>query len=64
MSHALETLRTDEVVFLFYRPLVLEDFERLQRANLQADPLASFSGADVLTENFYVYRVRETSASQ
>ena len=64
VSHALETLRTDEVVFFFYRPLVLEDLERLKRANLQADPLASFSGADMLTENFYVYRIREARVIQ
>lgn len=61
LSRAVETLGTSQAVFLFYRPLVGEDLGPLQQAHLQVDLLASFSGADVLTENFYVYRVRKSS---
>ncbi len=60
LNHALNDLHTQELLFVFYRPLNEQDAARLGEANLIATPVKSFAGADVLTESFFVYRVLRT----
>ena len=57
LNRALNDLHTQELLFVFYRPLNEQDAARLGEANLIATPVKSFAGADVLTESFFVYRV-------
>jgi hypothetical protein len=58
VNQAMRALHTQEVTFIMYRPLESEDLKRLDEAHLRATLLASFAGAEVDTENFYVYSIR------
>jgi hypothetical protein len=62
VNQAMRDLRTQEVTFILYRPLESEDLKRLEEAHLRATVLASFAGAEVNTENFYVYSIRAVPA--
>ncbi|HEV2577564.1 MAG TPA: hypothetical protein VGU25_10170 [Acidobacteriaceae bacterium] len=54
---AMQDLHTNQLVFVFYRPLADDDTKRLTSAGLQAVPLTSFPGADSALESFYIYRI-------
>ena len=58
VNQAMSALHTQEVTFVLYRPLESEDLKWLEEGHLRATPLASFAGAEVNTENFYVYSIR------
>jgi hypothetical protein len=57
LNLAMHDLHTNELVFVFYRPLKDEDVDELQNAGLKAAPLTSFPGADSALESFYIYRI-------
>lgn len=63
VNQAMKDLHTHEVTFVLYRPLKQDDLERLREADLETEPLASFSGAEITTENFFVYRIRAVGAA-
>jgi hypothetical protein len=63
VNKAMSVLHTQQVTFILYRPLQQGDLERLEEAHLQTELLASFSGADVDTENFYIYRISAVPAA-
>jgi hypothetical protein len=64
LNRALNDLHTQELLFVFYRRLNDQDIERLREANLTATSVKSFGGADMLTENYFVYQVtREAVAN-
>jgi hypothetical protein len=57
LNLALERLGSSQILFVLYRPLDEADLGRLKKEHLEAEPLASFTGAEVFTENYYVYRI-------
>jgi hypothetical protein len=64
LNRAMDDLHTQELLFVFYRPLNDQDTERLREANLTATHVRSFDGADMMTENYFIYQVtREAVAN-
>jgi hypothetical protein len=62
VNQAMSALHTQQVTYILYRPFEDEDLKQLEAAHLRATLLTSFSGAEVRTENFYVYAIRSVSA--
>lgn len=57
MLLAEKTLKTDSLVFVWYRPMTTRDRELLAAQSLKAIPLMQFEGADTYTESYYIYRI-------
>ena len=57
VNRAMNSLGRSEIFMSFYRPFTASEIRNLQRANLAITPVASFSGADMFTENYFLYRV-------
>ncbi|HTV07742.1 MAG TPA: hypothetical protein VMD97_01700 [Candidatus Aquilonibacter sp.] len=57
INRAMNSLGRSELLFSFYRPFSVDELARLKAAGLNAQPVASFLGADMKTDNFVIYRV-------
>lgn len=60
---AMSDLKTQQLAFVFYRPLKAEDIEQLNTAGLSVAPLASFPGADSYLESYYVYEIEQSNGN-
>jgi hypothetical protein len=58
INRALNSVGRSEILVSFYRPFTPSEIRGLQQENLAIMPVASFSGADMFTENYFLYRVR------
>jgi hypothetical protein len=61
LNRAMNDLHTNQLTFVFYRPLEPKDMERLNSAGLAASPLISFPGADAYLESYYIYRITRSA---
>jgi hypothetical protein len=57
INRAMNSVGRNELLVSFYRPFTASEILGLQQANLAIMPVASFAGADMLTENYFLYRV-------
>lgn len=58
VNRTLDTLGRDQILFTYFHPFDATELERFRSAGLAVQPVASFLGADMLTENFVIYRIR------
>lgn len=63
INRAMNSLGRNELLFSYYRPFSAEQKERLKDSGLNAQPVASFEGADMLTDNFVIYKVTRDARS-
>ena len=57
INRAMNSVGRNELLVSFYRPFTASEIQKLQQADLAMMPVASFSGADMFTENYFLYRV-------
>ena len=60
LNQALDRFGTNDLLFVFYRGLQPVDNQRFAQAHLSASLVKEFSGADMLSDNYFIYRVRRT----
>jgi hypothetical protein len=64
LVRAEKDLKTDTLIYICYRPLLADfDMPRLARRSLRATEIASFPGADVTLESYYIYRIDKLHAA-
>ena len=59
LNGAMKTLRTDSLVFAHFMPLQPDDIQRIESAGMSVTPIATFSNADMVSENFVLYDIRK-----
>jgi hypothetical protein len=57
LNLAMKNLKTTELLLVNSKRLTGPDLAAYERASLEAEPVASFDGADVEWQNYYLYRV-------
>ena len=57
MLLAERNLKSDSLVFIWYRPITSQDRDLLAAHALKAIPLTHFDGADTYTESYFIYRI-------
>ena len=60
---AMDDLHTDQLIFVTYRPLNQRDLTGFGQAGLASTGIAAFPGADMKTENYFLYNIRQTGAA-
>ncbi len=58
LNRALDILNRQDVVFSIFVPIDADMAKGMQAAGLQPEFLKAFAGADMKSENFYLYRIR------
>jgi hypothetical protein len=58
LNEALDRQGRQSLVFVTYRALLPEDYRRFAEAHLDVAPMKEFSGADMVNENFFIYRIQ------
>ena len=62
VNRGLDILGRNDILFVFFHPFGPEDIERLHAAGLTEEPVKSFTGADMKSENYYFYRIKRVGA--
>jgi hypothetical protein len=57
VNRALDLLGRNEILFSFMEPFKAENIQSLQAAGLMVEPVKTFDGADMKSENYYFYRI-------
>lgn len=57
LNRAMDTLGRNEMLFSLMESFKPEDIEGLRAAGLTAEPVKTFDGADMKSENYYFYRI-------
>lgn len=57
IEQALDLQGRQSLIFLTYRPLFPDDYQRFAQAHLNVSLLRSFTGAEMLNDNYFVYQV-------
>jgi hypothetical protein len=57
LNEALDRQGQQSLVFLTYRPLLPEDYQRFSQGHLSVSYMKSFEGADMGNEIYFIYRV-------
>lgn len=57
INEALKRQGRQELMFVIFRPLYTEDFQRLAAAGLNVRGVKAFGGADMPNENFFFYEI-------
>lgn len=57
LNKAMDILGRQDILFSYFHPFDEEHMRALDQAGLSATLVRSFSGADMVSENFYIYRI-------